>query len=184
MLLDLIMPTFDVAERHSIVVDRDLQRTWEAVESVDLLRPPLIRVLLELRALPSRLVPGRRPALAVLRLADLPASGFVVLAEAPGREIVYGLVGPVWSLRFKPGPFDRDSFGSLVILDGVKIAFSVSVARRGRRKTAIATETRVVACNEASRRRFLRYWRVVGPFSGVIRVLMLREMRSAARRGS
>lgn len=43
-----------------------------------------------------------------------------------------------------------------------------------------ATETRVQCLDTASRRSFRRYWRVVGPFSGLIRWVMLRAVREAA----
>src|SRR5215213_1917910 len=44
----------------------------------------------------------------------------------------------------------------------------------------LATETRVRCTDPASRRSFLRYWTVVGPFSGLIRREMLRSIRRAA----
>jgi hypothetical protein len=44
----------------------------------------------------------------------------------------------------------------------------------------VATETRIVCTDEASRRAFLRYWRVIRPFSGLIRLEMLRLLRNAA----
>jgi hypothetical protein len=40
----------------------------------------------------------------------------------------------------------------------------------------LSTETRVACGDEGARRRFGRYWRVVAPFSGLIRGAMLREV--------
>jgi hypothetical protein len=45
--------------------------------------------------------------------------------------------------------------------------------------TLLTTETRVLATDEAARRRFGRYWRVIRPGSGAIRRSWL---RAAARR--
>ena len=39
----------------------------------------------------------------------------------------------------------------------------------------LSTETRIAAVDERARRAFGRYWRVVGPFSGVIRRRWLRR---------
>jgi hypothetical protein len=48
------------------------------------------------------------------------------------------------------------------------------------RHGALATETRVHVPDLVSRRRFRRYWRVIGPFSGLIRVLVLRAAKRRA----
>jgi hypothetical protein len=40
----------------------------------------------------------------------------------------------------------------------------------------LSTETRIEAVDDAARRAFLRYWRVVGPFSAVIRRRWLKQI--------
>jgi hypothetical protein len=40
----------------------------------------------------------------------------------------------------------------------------------------LTTETRVEALDDAARRAFLRYWRVVGPFSALIRRRWLKQI--------
>jgi hypothetical protein len=42
----------------------------------------------------------------------------------------------------------------------------------------VGTETRIAATDEVARRRFGRYWRLIGPFSSITR----REMLAAIRR--
>ena len=44
----------------------------------------------------------------------------------------------------------------------------------------VCTETRIAATDDTARRRFGRYWRVIGPFSSITR----REMLAAIRRGA
>ena len=44
----------------------------------------------------------------------------------------------------------------------------------------VATETRVRCTDAAARRSFARYWRVVRPFSGLIRTEALRAIRRTA----
>jgi hypothetical protein len=44
----------------------------------------------------------------------------------------------------------------------------------------LSTETRVACYGNAARRKFLLYWRVVEPFSGLIRWSLLRGVRRAA----
>jgi hypothetical protein len=45
----------------------------------------------------------------------------------------------------------------------------------------LATETRVAALDDAARRSFARYWRLIRPFSGLIR---RRWLLAGARRAS
>ena len=45
---------------------------------------------------------------------------------------------------------------------------------------SLSTETRVHVADPESRRKFGRYWLVVRPFSGLIRLLMLRAARLGA----
>jgi len=45
---------------------------------------------------------------------------------------------------------------------------------------SLATETRVHVPDPVSRRKFARYWRVVRPFSGVIRMGVLRAAKRRA----
>jgi hypothetical protein len=42
----------------------------------------------------------------------------------------------------------------------------------------VGTETRIAATDDTARRRFGRYWRLIGPFSSITR----REMLAAIRR--
>ncbi|HJS47103.1 MAG TPA: hypothetical protein VJ773_03850 [Gemmatimonadales bacterium] len=55
-------------------------------------------------------------------------------------------------------------------------------ARNGRTGTRLTTETRVVCADAPARASFSRYWRVVRPFSGLIRRSMLRTIRREAER--
>jgi hypothetical protein len=72
-----------------------------------------------------------------------------------------------------------------------KVAFNIRVQPYGNGRSLITTETRTTATDPESRRRFERYWLLIGPFSALIRNLMLRLVKSDAeqreqgcRRGS
>jgi hypothetical protein len=59
----------------------------------------------------------------------------------------------------------------------VRVAAAFTVAGDGA-GSRVGTETRIEPTDDAARRRFGRYWRLVGPFSSITR----REMLSAIRR--
>ena len=81
-------PRYDTTEVHAVVVDADLDTTWEAIRRGDLGRSRVVRVLLELRNLPNRLQRVRtgrpwgseRPP---LTLDDMARAGFILLGERP-----------------------------------------------------------------------------------------------------
>jgi hypothetical protein len=145
---------------------------------------PLVGLLFAIRSLPRRLARTGGPSLARNEplVAQMLAAGFTLLAEDPGREVVFGVVGQFWKLRggqavtIRNGSdfaaFDRPGF--------VKAAIGFVVLEQAE-GTRIETETRALATDAGSRRRFARYWRLIRPGSGAIRRSWL---RAAARRAS
>jgi hypothetical protein len=192
MLLDAYLPSYDVTETHAVVVDADTDLTWQAVRRSDLSRSAVVRALLELRSLPNRLqrvVTGRPagPARPPLTLDDMERAGFVLLGERPGREIVFGTVVKPWNAVTddEPAPeVDAGRFAAFDIPGYVKVAFNLRVEPYGSGRALVTTETRTAATDPASLHRFARYWMLVGPFSALIRRLMLRIAKSDAERRS
>jgi hypothetical protein len=86
-----------------------------------------------------------------------------VLEDVPGEGMVVSLSGQFWRLRGR-GPE----------------APAKAVVEFRARPGALTTETRVHVPDPVSRRKFERYWRVVRPFSGLIRVLVLRAAKRRA----
>ena len=177
MLIDRFLPHPEVSSRHEVEVDATAERAWTAARSLEPGRSRLVRGLMALRSLPGRF--ARRGAGA--GLDGLRRTGFVVLAEHPGEEIVLGLVGRFWTptagiIPVAPGDFaafDRPGYAVAVC----------NLTLRGPTEgpVRLATETRVRCTDAASRRRFRAYWTLVGPFSGLIRRELLRTLRDAAR---
>jgi hypothetical protein len=181
VLIDRFLPHAEVRSRHEVTVRATAGRTWAAARSLELGRSPLVKVLFGLRSLPG-LLARRRPAHAGLgvNMEGLLRSGFVILAEAPGDEIVLGLVGRFWTptgglIRIDPADFaafDRPGYAVA--------AWNFTLRGPAEGPVLLATETRVRCTDAASRRRFRAYWTLVGPFSGLIRGEMLRSVRRGA----
>lgn len=178
-LIDSFMPDYDVVERHEIRVAALVDDAYAAVVDLDLARSPVIAGLLAVRALPHLL--SRRPS--VSRRIDLDAiehSGFVRLAAAPPHEIVLGVVGRFWHPTNNVGHVTADEFVAFDEPDFAKGVWNFSVVPDGDGHSIVRTETRVLCTDDDARRKFLRYWRLVGPFSGLIRTLLLRTIRRDA----
>ena len=89
------MPGYQIASRHSRIVQAPAATVYAEIRRVDFGQAPLVRALVALRGLPARLRHrGPRPAPRP-RGQGLPP-GFVLLAERPGRELVLGVAGQFW----------------------------------------------------------------------------------------
>jgi len=109
------------------------------------------------------------------------AGGFAFLAEDPNREVVLGVVGQMW----KPagGLVTVRDAAELIAFNRpgcVKVAMNMRLEARGR-STWLSTETRVLAVDARSRRRFALYWLLIRGGSGAIRRAWLRAVARRAK---
>jgi hypothetical protein len=173
VLIDRHMPAFDVAERHATVVDAPADRTYAAARHVDLSASAVIRTLSAARGmfvLSRRSSRHRGSGLRrSMTLDDLARDGFVWLEEAPPEELVLGVVGAFWTPRGRIHRLPADSFDGFDQPGLAKAAWNFRVQPDGETRSFLTTETRVRVPDEGSRRKFLLYWSVVGPFSATIR---------------
>ena len=153
--LDAYLPTYEFAERHEVAVDADPARTDSALREVTWGDVPLVRALVFARGLGK----ARASDTVVAALARRAA----VLEDVPGEGVVLSLTGQFWRLRWR-GPEPP--------------ATAVVDFRAG--QGSLATETRIHVPDQASRRKFACYWLVIRPFSGLIRVLVLRAAKRRA----
>jgi hypothetical protein len=203
VLLDELMPKYDVVERHRTLVSAGPDAVYAALRRADLAGGPVAKLLVAVRAMPRALVallrsPTRafaglraaRKPLAnrprALRLADFEQAGFHVVAERVPEELVIGLLGKFWTPR-------GALCASLSVEDfhkgpphGYALAgWNFTIAARPDGLTELATETRVW-CADDARVKFRAYWLLVRPGSGLIRRSMLAAIRREAegRRGA
>jgi hypothetical protein len=181
VLIDEFMPNFDVSERHHTLVQAPAERAYEATRRVDLARSKVIRALFAARGIPL-LVRGRRLERRRMTIDDLVSAGFVWLGEEPGREMVLGIVGTFWKPTGGIRRIDPSEFASFDEPGLAKGAWNFRVISDGDERSFVVTETRVRVPDEASRRKFLLYWAVIGSFSGVIRKQALALVKADAER--
>lgn len=181
MLIDDHLPHADFAERHALRVHAPPERAYEAARRLDMSGSLLVRSLFALRSLPA-LFSGKsmRGEKALGATMDrLLHNGFVLLDERPPHEFVLGLVGRFWT---PAGGIERVHPAEFAVFDRPGMAaaawnFTVLPTDEG---SLVATETRVRCTDDAARHSFRRYWRVVRPFSGLIRMEALRAVRRTA----
>lgn len=181
MLIDEFLPIYDVVERHQIDVRASASTVYAAVRLLDLRDVGLVRVLFRMRDLPARLRPSGPGAQRLgLTIDELLEGGFVLLGDRPPRELLLGLVGRFWTptgslVRVNAAEFRRfDHTGN------AKAVWNFSLAEHADGTVRLTTETRVRCSDDTSRKRFLLYWRLMGPFSGLIRRQMLGSIKRRA----
>ena len=181
MLIDSFAPNPDAVETHSISIVALPNAVYQTLWTADLSGSLIIKALLGLRSLPEFAAhPCRpRPRSRKITLQTLIESGFGVLAEEPGQEIVLGVTGRFWRPTGNLTAFNREDFDGPVRMGLARAVWNFSFESVGSDRTNLATETRVTCGDDVSRRKFRAYWFVVRPFSGLIRRLMLRAVKRA-----
>jgi hypothetical protein len=153
--LDTYLPSYEFSTRHEIAVQADAEAADRALRKVTFKDVPLVRALLFARGLGLR-----RPTDNVLATMIPRAS---VLEDVRGEGMVVSLSGQFWRVRGRGPEPPADAV----------VDFRAHAG-------ALTTETRVHISDPESRRRFARYWRIVRPFSGLIRSQVLRAAKRRA----
>jgi hypothetical protein len=177
MLLDEIQPVWHVRSRHSRVVDASVDRVAEALESIRLDRDasPLMRFFFRARGLSLPSGPTPRDALT--------STGFTVLAEREGREIVFGIAGKFWAPREMAHLVRVPDAQAYIEFDRpgeAKGAMTFVVEPLSDGRTLLKTETRVTCTDLRARLLFGAYWTLIRIPSGLIRNDMLRAIARRA----
>jgi hypothetical protein len=180
MLIDDYMPRYDAVERHATTLAATAQQAYAAVRELDLSRSLLIRSLFFLRSLPAFFSRDKKSPALGLNFEGLLRSGFVLLEEKPEEEIVLGLAGKFWTATGCIQKIEAKQFRDFSAAGYAKAAWNFSLHAQRNGAITLATETRVLCTDGASRKRFLRYWRFVRPFSGLVRIAALRAIKRTA----
>ena len=180
--LDEIIPIYQFSEHHEIRVHASRERVHEAVWKVTAEEIQLFRALTWIRS-PHFSEDGRESILnapakkPILEVAT--SSGFMLLADDPGREVVVGML-VVAPRRAREHVEDPQGFTALEAPGYAKAVMNFRMADEGGGWTRLTTETRVWATDASARRRFAAYWRTIYPGSAFIRRMWLRAIRERA----
>lgn len=179
--LDVFVPRPDVRARHEIVIRAPAGTVWEVSTEFDLQSIPLVRATFWLRSKVMRASTAERWRSEGL-LTDLRGMGWGVLREEPPHLFVAGAACRPWLADVEFRPLEPTDFRSFDVPGQVKIAWTLEIEALETERSRLGTETRVVATDEASRRRFLRYWRWARFGIVAIRWLLLPAIRREAER--
>ena len=190
MLLDDVMPTWDATRREHRIVDALPDAVYSAALHADFLDAirgnPAAKAMFAVRATFEKVVgggkAGSQPEPEHLRLDEMGTKGdWVLLGTDRPHEIAFGVVGRFWGGETEWEQIEAADFAKFDRPGFARIGCNVSMRPYGEGRTLLSYEARTLATDDASRRSFLRYWRVVSPFVGFIMRSMLRVIEGEAR---
>ena len=191
--LDAVIPVWQFQERHETRIRASPAAVEAAVRAVTAREIALFRLLTWLRN--PRLPGAGEPESLLAPSPDAPIldvalrSGFMTLAEEPGRELVFGAIVlapaalralPAAELERLRSEFTPEKFRALADPGYAKAVMNFRWTAEDDGWTRLTTETRVFATDAHAKRRFAAYWRLIYPGSSLIRRTWLAAIRRRA----
>lgn len=189
MPLDDWMPQWDARSVHQVEVMAAPEVVFQALLQTDFGRNRVVRLLMALRAIPALLLAPRRawqrwrrpdPSSLPGPMGQLLPGGFAELESRPPIELIHGLTGRFWTPAGDLVATSPMTFPDPIPPGLARAAWNFQLEALGPGRTLLTTETRVLCSDDATRRRFLRYWAIIEPGSGMIRRSLLRQVKRAA----
>jgi hypothetical protein len=189
MLIDRLLPRFDVTQVVEASVNATPAQTFAAIRDVDL-RDPFVNLLFFVRELPQRLLrwwrgtppPAARGKL-TFRTLTQSGPGWTLLAEEPGVEFVVGSVGRFWRKDYGARPVTAAEFPEFHEPGFAKLALGFAVRPTPGGGAILRYEARTSTTDPAARRTFGRYWRLIRPGVALIMGRVVRRIKAAAELG-
>jgi len=172
MLQDKYLPQFDFFEKHGIQIATTPDRIFSLVDEFDLRDSKLIRFLFLLRGMGSEMTLKK----------GLVNENFVELEKLPDQEVALGLAGQFWKPQGNLQKLSADEFRVFDRENFVKAVWNFTLTTVGDNTTWVETETRIQCIGTKARRRFRVYWFFIKPFSGIIRMEILRLIKRKAEK--
>ncbi|MBI4427892.1 MAG: hypothetical protein HY562_02120 [Ignavibacteriales bacterium] len=167
MLIDEFLPEFDFSEHHSVIARANSVRVFSAIRNLSFESSPLTKFLFKLRGLPT----------SATSLEGLQRMGFILLGERENDEIVLGIVGKFWTPSACIQFIAPMEFVNFKIPGYAKAVWNFALSETPSGGTTLATETRILCLDAKSLMYFRAYWFFVRPFSGIIRMAVLRSIK-------
>jgi hypothetical protein len=185
MLIDRFLPSFDETYIYEASVKASAAETYALMKETNL-RDPLTDLLFKLRELPRTIArrwrgEPRPQRAARITFAEITQKGpsWVLLSEEPGVELVFGAVGRFWRRDYGTRPVSAAEFVPFQEPGYAKLAISLAV-RPTTDGAILRYEARTATTDEAARRTFRRYWRLIGAGVGLIMRRVVRRIKQEA----
>lgn len=163
MKINDYLPNFDFFEKHEILITANVEKVYGKLRTLTFSRSKMIRMLFWLRGLKD------------ISFKNF-YSDFVVLINDPFHEIAFGLVARPWKLKGEFLAVSKEEFLNFNKPGYAKIVWNFTF-QSVENKTLVKTETRIFCTDKWSQWKFRVYWFFIRPFSGLVRIEMLRLLK-------
>ena len=179
VIVDRFMPAYEVREVHKVFVKAPAATTMEAARSISLDESPLIRAIFKGRQvlLRSKAVEAAQPRV-FIRMAQ--SIGWRVLAQVPGREMVFGAVTQPWKANVVFHGVPPAKFAAFDEPGYVKIVWTMRADPIDESTSVFSTETRAVSTDASASAKFRRYWASYSAGIVLIRLAVLPMVKANA----
>lgn len=167
-LLDKYLPHYHFSETHKLLIEAGPEKVWQAVEQADTRDSKVIRFLFRLRGMPKDSESTK----------GLDWKIFTELERVPNDELIVGLIGQFWKPTGNLQRFQSTEFVSFSDPKFAKGVMNFKVVEEADQRTWAVTETRVQINDRTARMLFSCYWFFIRPFSGLIRMEMLKSIKN------
>jgi len=186
MLIDKYLPKYDFTEVYDIEIEATPEVAYRAVNEATLGdMSVVVRLLLWLRAIPDRIMGNKSMDLdSRTPIITQQSDDSIILEQQAPHEIVLGMImkGRVWEKQNKEIKLTHaDDFLAFKDPEHCWVVSHLRVDSSGTPGTVIVrTESRTMGLSQQATKEFKSYWRIIKPFSGLIRRLMLNAIKYRA----
>jgi len=175
--IEEFLPIHDVSASYQVRIYASPLVVYQCLLRSDFNELWVVRLLMTIRTGKRQhrnRVPGDLPR-------RLQGTGFVILHNVPGEELVVGVAGKFW--RPDGGrclDLAAGDFGEFARPGYAKAAWNFRFGTESGGCTVLSTETRIKCFGRAALWKFRLYWSLISPFSGLIRTAILRDVKAKA----
>jgi hypothetical protein len=176
--LDDIMPEYQSNERHSARIHARPEQVMQAIRLSTVGDLKSLVTLLRIRAAVMRTPYHDIGDLQNKRMLDTFSESRYLFGGSKHEIAMFG----VWNVRAQRRPEVRtlQEFADYREQGGVKMGYDFNVEDAGGGWSTISAETRVLALDDSTRRGLGRYWRLIVPGSGLLRLQWLEGIKKRA----
>ncbi len=177
-LIDYYAPRFQYRETHRIHIYAPEAKIMNAILTHQAINDPLVRNMLSLRTLPSRL--WQKISLGTAETSSFGIDSFTVLGQDHHKELALGLIGRFWRPGFgliRPGTaaafhaFEQKGVAKLVM------SYRLECVDPVKQEICLTTQTRIFCPDLGSQFWCGFYWLSIRLGSGIIRRRLLRNIK-------
>jgi hypothetical protein len=177
MLIDELLPTYDVSNEYAVTVNDIPSKVYPFVREMDISSASVSMFLFQLRGIKSVCSSDDH-----FDLDSLLKLGFVILDEKSSKELLLGLIGKPWTPDGCLVDFSAKEFKDFDKPGYAKVAWNFSLKSADTGTSQLATETRIACTDDESRWNFGIYWFFVSSLSGLTRKEILQVIKSQAEK--